>query len=114
MVLGSNQAVGGRTLAGDVEVDENTLVVFHCEIKILAMVYNVQSTGMMRGIVREATVQLVSRGLRLRRTPLQLLETKKKVARIHIYCLCIVFRCIVTCILNFENEVRASGGLEVQ
>lgn len=43
MILGGDQAVGGCTLAGDVEVDENTLVVFHCEIEILAMVCDVQS-----------------------------------------------------------------------
>jgi hypothetical protein len=49
-------------LHGDINTD---LVVFHCEIEILAMVCDVQSTGMMRGIVCEATVQLVSRDIEL-------------------------------------------------
>jgi hypothetical protein len=74
------------------------------------MVCNVQSTGMMRGIVREATVQLVPRGL-LRgissKTMLLALLRRAIVLKSYTYIVCVSYRD-----MQFENEVKASGGLE--
>lgn len=75
------------------------------------MVCDVQSTGMMRGIVREATVQLEPRGIRLCEISSRVLHAngpfQKEVEKIHIYWSCIVsYRD-----MGFENETRASGKL---
>lgn len=33
MVLGLDDSVGGRALSGDVKLDENTLIVFHFDVR---------------------------------------------------------------------------------
>jgi hypothetical protein len=66
------------------------------------MVCDVQSTGMMRGIVREATVQLEPRGIRLCDSRVPRERTMSKGSRKNTHILFVY--CIVTWSLKTKQE----------